>query len=111
MKDLAVDKERAQSSNPHWTGRENPYLDKWADAGEDDDDEPVINFRGGSRLRAGISRSRDDGEIDDDENREYDVDEEDDIVDRDDDVDTGMRENLKRASRGQQGGVRWPRPG
>ncbi|KAF8752799.1 Conserved hypothetical ATP binding protein [Rhizoctonia solani] len=110
MKDLAVDKERAQSSNPHWTGRENPYLDKWADAGEDDDDEPVINFRGGSRLRAGISRSRDDGEIDDDENREYDVDEEDDIVDRDDDVDTGMRENLKRASRGQQGGVRWPRP-
>ncbi|KAF8674577.1 Conserved hypothetical ATP binding protein [Rhizoctonia solani] len=110
MKDLAVDKERAQNSNPHWTGRENPYLDKWADAGEDDDDEPVINFRGGSRPRAGISRSRDDGEIDDDENREYDVDEEDDIVDRDDDVDTGMRENLKRASRGQQGGVRWPRP-
>ncbi|CAE6430692.1 unnamed protein product [Rhizoctonia solani] len=111
MKDLAVDKERAEGANPHWTGRENPYLDKWDDAGEDDDDEPVINFRGSSGAKGGFRRSRDDGEIDDDENREYDVDDDDDIVDRDDDVDPGMRENLKRASRGQQGGITWPRPG
>lgn len=82
MKDLSVDKERAQSSNPHWTGRENPYLDKWDDAGEDDDDEPVVNFRGGLGARGGFPTARDDGEIDDDENREYDVDEDDDIVDR-----------------------------
>ncbi|CAE6448895.1 unnamed protein product [Rhizoctonia solani] len=111
MKDLSVDKERAQSSNPHWTGRENPYLDKWDDAGEDDDDEPVVNFRGGSGARGGFPTARDDGAIDDDENREYNVDEDDDIVDRDDDVDPGMRENLRRASRGLQGGVKWPRPG
>ncbi|KAH7333887.1 hypothetical protein B0J17DRAFT_721116 [Rhizoctonia solani] len=111
MKDLSVDKERAQESNPHWTGRENPYLDKWDDAGVDDDDEPVINFRGGAGARGGFAPARDDGAIDEDENREYDVDEDDDIVDRDDDVDPGMRENLQRASRGMQGGVKWPRPG
>ncbi|CAE6494621.1 unnamed protein product [Rhizoctonia solani] len=111
MKDLSVDKERAKSSNPHWTGRENAYLDKWDDAGADDDDEPVINFRGGLGARGGFPMARDDGEIDEDENREYNVDEDDDIVDRDDDVDPGMRENLQRASRGLQGGVKWPRPG
>ncbi|KAG9081942.1 hypothetical protein FS749_007273 [Ceratobasidium sp. UAMH 11750] len=111
MNDLAVDRERAESSrgpNPHWTGRENPYLDQWDDAGEDDDDEPVMQFRGAGGFSA---RRVDDGAIDEDENKEYDVDADDDIIDRDEDVDQGMRENLKRASRGQQGGIRWPRPG
>lgn len=82
MSDLAVDRERAESSgpNPHWTGRENPYLDRWNDAGEDEDDEPVMQFRG---MRGGLpSRRMDDGEIDEDENREFDVDAEDDIIDR-----------------------------
>jgi hypothetical protein len=83
MKDLSVDRERAEKSkgpNAHWTGRENPYLDKWEDAGEDDDDVPVVQFRGMGREFA--SSRVDDGEIDDDENKEYDVDAEDDIVDR-----------------------------
>ncbi|KAF8594704.1 hypothetical protein BDV93DRAFT_529152 [Ceratobasidium sp. AG-I] len=110
MGDLAVDRERAESSGPnaHWAGRENPYLGRWNDAGEDDDDEPVMQFRGMSGFS---SRRMDDGEIDEDENQAFDVDAEDDIIDRDDEVDPGMRENLKRASRGQQGGVKWPRPG
>lgn len=82
MKDLSVDRERAQKSqgpNAHWAGRENPFLDKWADAGEDDDDEPVIQFRGMGRE---FAMKRDDGGIDDDENREYDIDADDDIIDR-----------------------------
>ncbi|QRV95723.1 ATP(GTP)-binding protein Fet5 [Ceratobasidium sp. AG-Ba] len=110
MKDLAVDRERAQGPNAHWTGRENPYMDRWDDAGDDDDDEPVMQFRGSGGFSA-RKVGGDDGEIDDDENREYDVDADDDIIDRDDDVDPGMRENLQRASRGLQGGITWPRPG
>lgn len=82
MSDLAVDKERAENAGPnaHWAGRENTYLDRWNDAGEDEDDEPVMQFRG---MGGGFSARRvDDGEIDEDENREFDVDAEDDIIDR-----------------------------
>ncbi|KAG8737589.1 hypothetical protein FRC10_008046 [Ceratobasidium sp. 414] len=81
MSDLAVDREQAERSrgpNPHLIGRENPYLDRWDNAGEDDDD-PVMQFRGAGGFSA---RRVDDGAIDEDENREYDVDADDDIIDR-----------------------------